>query len=71
MKNIFLPVILFFSVNATADYYDGNGLLSLMNANDEVATYMYIGYVAGVQDSFNGIKFCVPANVKLSQSCIY
>jgi hypothetical protein len=40
----------------------------MINANDKVATYMYRGYVAGVQDSFNGIHFCVPANVKLSQS---
>ncbi|WP_426703282.1 Rap1a/Tai family immunity protein [Rhodanobacter sp. Col0626] len=29
---------------------------------------MFRGYVGGVQDSFNGIAFCVPADVPLSQA---
>ena len=57
-----------FSMNVSADYYDGNDLLKMANHSDPIAGYMARGYVAGVQDSFNGEHFCVPINVKLSQS---
>lgn len=68
MRIFLLSSLFMFSLNVHADYYDGNGLLALANNGDVGTTLMYRGYVAGVQDSFNGNYFCVPTNVRLNQS---
>lgn len=58
-------LMLLFSVSlAYADYFDGNDLIKLMNTAEAQSS----GYVAGVQDSFNGVYFCVPPEVRLSQA---
>ncbi len=53
---------------ATADYYDGNNLLAFVKSKDPRTTGVLWGYVAGVQDSYNGDLFCVDPPVKLSQT---
>lgn len=68
MKYVLTLMMIFFSMDAYADYYDGNGLLSLANDESVAGKLMFRGYVAGVQDSLNTEYFCVPSNVKLSQS---
>ena len=59
----------FFGQLAYADYFDGNDLIKLMDSREVEAVSVYRGYVAGVQDSFNGVYFCMPPNVRLSQTC--
>lgn len=68
MKYILTIGLVILSMQASADYYDGNGLLNLANDESVSAQLMYRGYVAGVSDSFNGKNFCVPKNVRLNQS---
>jgi Rap1a immunity proteins len=53
---------------ALADYFDGNELKKLSESQRDVDVTMYRGYVAGVQDSFNGVLFCVHPDVRLSQA---
>ncbi len=53
---------------ARADYFYGNGLIKLMDSDRSIDFGMYRGYVAGVQDVFNGVFFCVPKKVRLSQA---
>ena len=59
----------FFGQLAYADYFYGNDLIKLMDSREIEAVSVYRGYVAGVQDSFNGVYFCMPPNVRLSQAC--
>ena len=51
-----------------ADYFHGNGLIQLMDSQKTHDVTMFRGYVAGVQDAHNGIMFCVPEHVRLSQA---
>ena len=54
---------------ASADYFTGNDLKKhLLDSGREVDEAMYRGYVAGVQDSYNGVLFCVPEEVLMSQA---
>lgn len=54
---------------AYADYFTGNDLeQKLLQSGRTIDVSMFRGYVAGVQDSFNGEAFCVPENVQLSQA---
>ena len=67
---IFLMLLLlFYTQLAYADYFHGNDLIRLMDSSETIDVAMYRGYVAGVQDSYNGVLFCVPEKVRLSQSC--
>ena len=61
-------LLLFYTSLAHADYFYGNDLIQLINSNQHMEIAMYRGYIAGVQDSYNGIYFCVPKTVRLSQS---
>lgn len=55
--------------SAYADYFSGNDLeQKLLQSNRMVDVSMFRGYVAGVQDVFNGVAFCVPEDVPLSQA---
>lgn len=63
-----LFVVLIFSAPASADYFDGNTLKRLLDSSREFDEAMYRGYVAGVQDSYNGVLFCVHEKVLLSQA---
>jgi len=63
----YIVLLLMVSI-ANADYFDGNGLIELMDSTRNINVTMYRGYVAGVQDSYNGVSFCVPYNVRLNQS---
>jgi hypothetical protein len=53
---------------ALADYFDGNELKKLSESKRDVDVAVYRGYVAGVQDSFNGVLFCSHPDVRLSQA---
>lgn len=66
---LLIPFIsIFASGSAVADYFDGNDLKRLMESDRPQDVGMFRGYVAGVQDLDNNVLFCVPENVKLSQS---
>jgi len=69
-KDLLMTVlVLFYSVSvAYADYFDGNMLIKLMDSTRDVDITMSRGYVAGIQDSFNGGEFLVPPKVKMSQA---
>lgn len=68
-KKLILSILLLFSVpSVQADYFYGNDLIKLMDSSRPNDIAMYRGYVAGVQDSFNGNVFCVPEKVRLSQA---
>jgi len=51
-----------------ADYFRGNELIELIDSQRSQDVGMFRGYVAGVQDVHNGMIFCVPEPVKLSQA---
>jgi hypothetical protein len=53
---------------AWADYFNGHDLVKHMNSADRHDVAMFRGYIAGVQDVYNGEVFCVPGNVRLSQA---
>lgn len=65
---IFFMLFLLLSIPAYADYFTGNDLVKLMNSKRTIDLSMYRGYVAGVQDSYNGTYFLVPSPVKMSQA---
>lgn len=67
---VFVALLLcIFCASAYADYFTGNGLeQELLQSGRTVDVSMFRGYVAGVQDVFNGEAFCVPADVPLSQA---
>lgn len=66
-KMIFLSLLLL-SKQSFADYFDGNALQKMATSSQAHDISMFRGYVAGIQDFNNGSYFCVPADVRLSQS---
>lgn len=71
MRSKLLNVILLMTLvplPVRADYFDGNALVKLIDSPNAVELGIYRGYVAGVQDLFNGTYFCVPEKVRLSQA---
>jgi hypothetical protein len=53
---------------AGADYFNGHDLVQHMHSADPHDVAMFRGYIAGVQDVYNGETFCVPGHVRLSQA---
>lgn len=69
MKIFIALLFLVLSGSASADYFTGNDLNQhLLNSGSTLGIAMFRGYVAGVQDTFNGVSFCVPSDVPLSQA---
>ncbi len=68
MRTVCVTFLLLFAGTAWADYFDGNELKKLMDSERGVDEAVYRGYVAGVQDSYNGQLFCVHESVRLSQA---
>lgn len=65
------PIVLMAALSGPAfgDYFTGNELKQqLLDSGRAVDEGMFRGYVAGVQDSWNGTLFCVPEDVLMSQS---
>jgi hypothetical protein len=55
---------------ASAYFFDGGELKKLFTFRDGTGQMIAKGYVAGVQDVFNGSHFCVSENLRLSQSTV-
>lgn len=69
MRIIVALLLLAASGSASADYFSGNDLYQKMLSSGRlVDVAMFRGYVAGIQDAFNGHLFCVPEGVPLSQA---
>jgi hypothetical protein len=51
-----------------ADYFSGNEIMDNWNNKYYESNSMIRGYFAGIQDSYNGVLFCVDAKVKMSQA---
>lgn len=68
MRTARISLLLLFAGAAWADYFDRNSLKKLMDSERTIDEAMYRGYVAGVQDSYNGVLFCVHEGVRMSQA---
>jgi hypothetical protein len=69
MRIVVAVLLLLASSSASADYFTGNDLNQHLLSSERLADIaMFRGYVAGVQDVFNGQLFCVPEDVPLSQA---
>ena len=51
-----------------ADYFNGHDLVKHMHSAASQDVALFRGYIAGVQDVYNGEVFCVPGHVRLSQA---
>ena len=60
--------LLFVPCMASAEFMDGNGLLSRMNDSETVPRVAALGYVQGVADVYAGTKICMPKNVTAGQA---
>ena len=62
----FLGLIAALSLNAHAEFYDGNALYEDMRGTT-VEKAMALGYIMGAADAFRGISFCPQENVTSGQ----
>ena len=53
---------------AWADYFNRHDLVKHMHSAASQDVALFCGYIAGVQDVYNGEVFCVPGTVRLSQA---
>ena len=60
-------LLLAFSVNAQAEFKDGNDLLKDLESNNIVDEMVALGYIIGVSDVGVGIIHCVPHGVRAKQ----
>lgn len=60
--------LLFVPCMASAEFMDGNGLLSKMNDVEYLPRMVALGYVQGVADVYHGTKICAPANMTAGQA---
>lgn len=72
MKKALLLLLVFFSLTAHADFYDGNRLYELGKTLDTdhenySQTIFFTGYVSGVIDACNGMFLLIPPNVTVGQ----
>lgn len=68
MKICVLSIVVLMPVISYADYFSGNEIMECWNDKYSVNNPMIRGYFAGVQDSYNGVYFCVDEGVKMSQA---
>ena len=66
MKKILLSLVLV-SMQAQAEFFTGNNLLSNFESSEEFKRSMGYGYVAGVFDAGHSTVHCPPADVTLRQ----
>jgi hypothetical protein len=66
MKKILL-MLACVSMQASAEFYDGNNLLSNLESTNELKRSMGYGYVAGVFDAGQSTVHCSPEKVTLRQ----
>lgn len=55
------------SLTASAEFIDGNTLLSRLTSSDASDVAFGLGYVAGVFDQASGSRVCAPGNVTIRQ----
>ncbi len=60
--------LLFVPCMASAEFLDGNGLLSRMNDSESIPRMVALGYVQGVADVYARVKVCAPQNVTAGQA---
>jgi hypothetical protein len=60
--------LLFIPCMASAEFMDGNGLLSKINDVEFLPKMVALGYVQGVADVYAGTKICMPKNVTAGQA---
>jgi len=60
--------LLFAPCMASAEFMDGNTLLSKMNDSDVIPRAVSLGYVQGVIDVFVRTKVCPPQNITAGQA---
>ncbi len=65
---VILVALLFLPALSNADYFSGNDIMDSWNNKYHEANSIVRGYFAGVQDAYNGVYFCVPSEVKMSQA---
>jgi hypothetical protein len=66
MKRLIAALAIVASTTASAEFLDGNALLSRLNSN-AVDTSMALGFVVGVHDAGHGVVHCSPANITAGQ----
>ena len=71
--NIKFASILLASLLATsahAEFFSGNDLLTRLNKKDDsiVDSMVSLGYISGVHDANNGVRFCTPVTVLTGQA---
>ncbi len=64
-----LVTLFFLTFNAQATFIDGNTLMGYVKEEQRTgrSSEIFIGYIAGVHDSFNNFLICTPPNVTLGQ----
>jgi hypothetical protein len=67
MKKI-IATLLFVPCMASAEFLDGNSLLSKMNDSDVIPRAVSLGYVQGVIDVFVRTQVCPPRNITAGQA---
>lgn len=60
--------LLFVPCMASAEFLDGNGLLSRINDSETVPRVVALGYVQGVADVYARTKICAPQNITAGQA---
>ena len=65
---IAIMTLCLFPMIAFADYLDGNEIQKLSRDENSYNFELFRGYVAGIQDGYNGEMFCVHSDVRLSQA---
>lgn len=67
-KIIMILITMLIPMCSYADYFTGNDVMDSWNNKYHESNSMIRGYFAGVQDSYNGVYFCVESEVKMSQA---
>lgn len=66
MKKLIVS-LLFVPAVASAEFVNGNELLSNLQSNDATKRVFALGYIAGVADANQSIRYCPPEGIVLSQ----
>jgi len=63
-----MPIIaLLFPVMVSAEFVNGNSLLSDIQSTDSIRRTFAMGYIAGVADSHQSVTYCPPEGINLGQ----
>lgn len=68
MKTIIAAALLVISTTASAQFVNGNRLLSNIDGSSSAETSFAMGYIAGVADALDDEWFCLPSRINLGQA---